>query len=101
VAALKRSPLLPEVPLVADSGYPGFDVTSWYGIALRTGTPPDIVNRLYRETAGILALDDLRERFSGMGVEPGGLPPREFAELVRSESRKWRDIIARANIKLE
>jgi tripartite-type tricarboxylate transporter receptor subunit TctC len=101
VAALKRSPLLPDVPLVADAGYPGFDVTSWYGIALRTGTPADIVDRLYRELAEILKLDDLRERFAGMGVEPGGLPPREFAELVRSEARKWRDIIVRANIKLE
>jgi tripartite-type tricarboxylate transporter receptor subunit TctC len=101
VAALKRSPLLPEVPLVADAGYPGFDVTSWYGIAVRTGTPADIVDRLYREAAEILKLDDLRERFASMGVEPGGLPPGKFAELVGSESRKWRDIIVRANIKLE
>src|SRR5436190_10864200 len=101
VAALKRSPLLPDVPLVADSGYPGFDVTSWYGIAVRSSTPADIVERLYRETADILKLDDLRERFAGMGVEPGGLPPPAFAALVRSEARKWGDIIVRANIKLE
>jgi tripartite-type tricarboxylate transporter receptor subunit TctC len=101
VAALKRSPLLPGVPRVADAGYPGFDVTSWYGIAVRTGTPADIVDRLYRETAEILKLDDLKERFASMGVEPGGLPPREFAELVHSEAKKWRDIIRRANIKLE
>lgn len=101
VAALKPSPLLPDVPLVADSGYPGFDVTSWYGVALRAGVPSEIVDRLYRETAEILKRADLRERFAGMGVEPGGLPPAEFAELVRSESGKWRDIIVRANIKLE
>jgi tripartite-type tricarboxylate transporter receptor subunit TctC len=101
VAALKGSPLLPDVPLVADAGYPGFNVTSWYGIAVRTGTPADIVDRLYREVAAILELDDLKDRFAGMGIEPGGLPPREFAELVRSEARKWRDIIVRANIKLE
>jgi tripartite-type tricarboxylate transporter receptor subunit TctC len=101
VAALKRSPLLPDVPLVADAGYPGFDVTSWYGIAVRTGTPADIVDRLYRETAEILKLDNLRERFAGMGVDPGGLPPQDFAALVRGEARKWGDIIVRANIKLE
>jgi len=101
VAALKRSPLLPDVPLVADSGYPGFDVTSWYGVALRTGTPADIVERLYRETAEILKREDIKERFAGMGVEAGGLPPREFAELVRSEAKKWGDIVARANIKIE
>ena len=101
VAALKRSPLLPDVPLVAESGYPGFDVTSWYGLALRSGTPAEITDRLYRDTVDILGRDDLKERFAGMGVEPGGMPPREFAELVRSETRKWGDIIVRANIKVE
>jgi tripartite-type tricarboxylate transporter receptor subunit TctC len=101
VAALKRSPLLPEVPLVAESGFPGFDVTSWYGIALRSGTPADIVDRLYRETAQVLKRDDVKERFAAMGVEPGGLPPDEFAELVRSETQKWGDIIVRANIKVD
>jgi tripartite-type tricarboxylate transporter receptor subunit TctC len=101
VAALQRSPLLPDVPLVADAGYPGFDVTSWYGIALRSGTPAEVVDRLYRELSEILRLDELRERFAGMGVEPGGLPPGKFAELVRGETAKWRNIIARANIKLE
>jgi len=100
VAALKRSPLLPEVPLVADL-YPGFDMTSWYGIALRSGTPADIVDRLYRETAEVLKLEDVKERFAGMGVEPGALSPAQFAELVRSETKKWGDIIRRANIKLE
>ena len=101
VAALKRSPQLPDVPLVADAGYPGFDVTSWYGIAVRSGTPTEIVDRLYRETADVLKLDDVKERFAGMGVEPGGLPPPEFAAMVRSEAKKWGDIIVRANIKLE
>jgi tripartite-type tricarboxylate transporter receptor subunit TctC len=101
VAALKKSPLLPDVPLVADAGYPGFDVTSWYGIAVRSGTPAEIVDRLYRETAGVLKLDDVKERFAGMGVEPGGLTPQEFAALVRSETKKWGDIIERAGIKLE
>jgi tripartite-type tricarboxylate transporter receptor subunit TctC len=100
VAALKRSPLLADVPLVADD-YPGFDVTSWYGIALRTGTPAEAIDRLYRETAALLEAPDIRERFAGMGVEPGGLPPTAFAELVRGEAKKWGDIIQRAHIRLE
>ena len=87
--------------LVADAAYPGFEVTSWYGVAVRSGTPPEIVDRLYRETAEVLTLDEVKERFAGMGVEPGGLPPQEFAALVRSETKKWGDIIVRANIKLE
>ncbi len=101
IAALQRSPQLPDVPLVADSGFPGFDVTSWYGVAVHSGTPPEIVDRLYRETAEVLKLADLKERFAGMGVEPGGLSPAAFGDLVRSESKKWGDIIVRANIKIE
>jgi tripartite-type tricarboxylate transporter receptor subunit TctC len=101
IAALQRSPQLPDVPLVADSGFPGFDVTSWYGVTVHSGTPPDIVDRLYRETAEVLKLADVRERFAGMGVEPGGMAPAAFACLVQSESKKWGDIIVRAGIKVE
>jgi len=101
IAALQRSPQLPDVPLVADAGFPGFDVTSWYGVAVHSGTPPEIVDRLYREIAEVLKLADVKERFAGMGVEPGGLAPTAFGDLVRSESRKWGDIIVRANIKIE
>ena len=101
IAALQRSPQLPDVPLVADAGFPSFDVTSWYGVAVRSGTPPEIVDRLYRETAEVLKLADVKERFAGMGVEPGGLAPAAFGDLVRSDSRKWGDIIVRANIKIE
>ena len=70
-------------------------------MAVRSGTPGEIVDRLYRETADVLNLDEVKERFAGMGVEPGGLPPRAFAALVRSETKKWGNIIVRANIKLE
>ena len=101
IAALQRSPQLPDVPLVADSGFPGFDVTSWYGIAVRSGTPPEVVDRLYREIVEVLKLPDVKERFAGMGVEPGALSPAAFADLVRNESKKWGDIIVRANIKIE
>ena len=101
IAALQRSPQLPDVPLVADSGFPGFDVTSWYGIAVRSGTPPEVVDRLYREIVEVLKLPDVKERFAGMGVEPGALSPAALADLVRNESKKWGDIIVRANIKIE
>ncbi len=101
IAALQRSPQLPDVPLVADSGFPGFDVTSWYGIAVRSGTPPEIVDLLYREIVEVLKRPDVKERFTGMGVEPGALSPAAFGDLVRSESKKWGDIIKRADIKIE
>ena len=101
VAALKKSPLLPDVPLVADAGYPGFDVTSWYGIAVRSGTPADIVDRLYRETAEVLKLDDVKERFAGMGVEPGGLPPGNSRRWSAAKRRSGATSSFRVNIKLE
>jgi tripartite-type tricarboxylate transporter receptor subunit TctC len=101
VASLERAPALKDVPTVAEQGFPGFDVTSWYGIVLRAGVPPPIVARLYDETASILKDDAFRARLAALGVEPGGLPPDRFGTLIAAESRKWGDIIRRAGIKVE
>jgi tripartite-type tricarboxylate transporter receptor subunit TctC len=101
VATPERVPSLPNVPTVAESGYPGFDVTSWYGVVVRNGTPPDIVAKLYSEIAAVLKLDDVKERFIKMGVYPGGMAPAAFAKLVSAETKKWGDIIVRAGIKAE
>jgi tripartite-type tricarboxylate transporter receptor subunit TctC len=101
VATPARVATLPDVPTVAESGYPGFDVTSWYGVVVRSGTPPDITSRLYGEISALLKLDDVKDRFAKMGVEPGGIAPDDFSKLIRAETKKWGDIIVRANIKAE
>ncbi len=76
IASPKRNPQLPNVPTVAESGLPGFDVTSWYGIVTRAGTPPAIVRKLQRDMAEALAAEDVKAKLAGLGLEPVGTPPK-------------------------
>ena len=101
VASSSRLPTLPSVPTVSESGYPGFEVTSWYGIVVRAGTPADILAKLYGETSALLKRDDVKTRLAQLGVEPGGITPEEFGQLIQSETKKWGEIIQRAHITAE
>jgi len=99
VASPRRNPQLPEVPTVAESGLPGFDVTSWYGIVARAGTPPEIVQKLNHDMVEALQAEDVRAKLAGLGLETVGNTPEEFAALIKSDSAKWSDVIRRAGIK--
>lgn len=99
IASPKRNPQLPEVPTVAESGLPGFDVTSWYGVIARAGTPPAIVDKLQRDMAAALQMEDVKARLFALGLEPVGNTPAAFAALIQAERRKWSDIVSRAGIK--
>src|SRR5262249_19417673 len=101
VATARRFPGLPDVPTVAEQGFPGFDVHGWYGLLLRTGTPPAIVQRLYAEVQRALANNEVRETFLAVGIEPGGMPPAEFTEMVRKDLDDWRKTIRQLNIHLD
>jgi tripartite-type tricarboxylate transporter receptor subunit TctC len=98
IASPKRSAQLPEVPTVAESGLPGFDVTSWYGIVTRAGTLPAVVQKIQRDMAQALQSEDVRGKLAGLGLEPVGDTPQQFEALIRAESRKWGDIVRKANI---
>jgi tripartite-type tricarboxylate transporter receptor subunit TctC len=98
IASPKRSAQLPDVPTVAESGIPGFDVTSWYGLVTRAGTPPAIIDKIQRDAAEALRDPEVRSRFAGLGLEPGGNTPAEFEAMIASESRKWGDIVRKAHI---
>ncbi len=98
IASPQRSPQLPEVPTVAESGLPGFDVTSWYGIVTRAGTPPAIVRKLQRDMAEALGNEEVKAKLAGLGLEPVGNTPEAFDALIKTESRKWTDIVRKANI---
>jgi tripartite-type tricarboxylate transporter receptor subunit TctC len=89
-----RSALLPDVPTVAESGLPGFDVTTWYGLVAPAGVPDAIVNKLSTEVATILARPDIRERLTAAGTEPQSMTPQEFAAFIAGEQTKWRKLIA-------
>jgi tripartite-type tricarboxylate transporter receptor subunit TctC len=101
IASPKRSAQLPEVPTVAQSGYPGFDVTSWYGIVAPAGTPPAIIRKVQQGMAQALHDPDVQARLAGLGLEPVGNTPGEFDAMIKAETRKWADIVRRANIKLD
>jgi tripartite-type tricarboxylate transporter receptor subunit TctC len=99
IASPQRSPQLPDVPTVAESGIPGFDVTSWYGIVVRAGTPPPVVRKLQADMAEALASSDVREKLAALGLDPLGNAPDEFQRMIAAESRKWSEIVRRADIK--
>src|SRR6185369_7762456 len=87
IASPKRNPQLPDVPTVAESGLPGFDVTSWYGIVVRSGTPPAIVEKIQRDMTEALRDADVRAKLAGLGLEPVGNTPAEFDALIKAETR--------------
>jgi tripartite-type tricarboxylate transporter receptor subunit TctC len=101
IASPARSSQLPDVPTVAESGLPGFDVTSWYGIVVRTGTPPAIVSRLHADLVEALASADVKAKLATLGLDPLGNTPEEFQRMIAAESRKWSDIVRKASIKAD
>jgi tripartite-type tricarboxylate transporter receptor subunit TctC len=99
VSALRRSPAAPDLPTMAESGFPGFDATTWYALMAPAGTPTTIVERLQREIARNLAQPEFRKKFEEIGTE---LTTRTFAEFVAAlpaETQQWAKVIKEAGIK--
>ena len=101
IASPERSPELPDVPTVAESGLPGFEVTSWYGIVTRAGTSPAIIAKVQHDMAEALAQPDVRAKLANVGLEPVGSTPDAFAAMIKAESQKWGDIVRKAHITVE
>jgi tripartite-type tricarboxylate transporter receptor subunit TctC len=93
VTTAKRSALAPELPTIAESGLPGFDINTWFGILVPAGTPRAIVERLHGEFTGALATRDIREKMLNLGAEPVGSSPGEFAAYIRTEGEKYSRVI--------
>ncbi len=101
VTSPKRSVELPEVPTLAEAGVTGFEMTTWYGLFVTTGTPKDVVVRLVNETNKILRLPDVQARLRSLGGEPGGMTVEQFAVLNKSEFDRFGKLIRDANVKLD
>ena len=97
----QRVPVAPDVPTLAESGFPGFEVVSWYGILAPAGTPRDIVRKLNAEINRILALPRVRERLAALGAEPTGGTPEEFAATIKADTARWAKVVADAGIRIE
>ena len=93
VTGTKRAPLLPNVPTVAESGLPGFDVTSWYGIFGPAAVPKNLVSKINADITAILADADMKERLDKLGAEPAPLSPDQFANYVREEVAMWAKVV--------
>jgi len=99
VGSSKRVPSLPDVPTIAESGYPGFETSQWYGILLPAGTPAPIVERLHREIVAALAKPDTTKRIVEDGGVAVGNSPAEFAALIAREEKRWGEVVRNAGVK--
>lgn len=99
IASPERNPQLPDVPAIAEIGFPDFDVTSWYGIVVRAGTPAAIIQKVQRDMAEALQSDEVKSKLAGLGLEPVGSTPEAFDALIKAQTRKWGEIVRKANIK--
>jgi tripartite-type tricarboxylate transporter receptor subunit TctC len=100
VGTLKRSPALPDVPTVAEQGFPGFEVSLWLGFFAPKGTPAPITRKLYEELVKIAKSPEMKEQFERNGADPLTTTPAELTKLMKSELAKYSKVIKQANIKL-
>ena len=101
MSSLRRSAVTPQVPTIAESGYPGFEAIVWFGLFAPTGTPPEIIRKVNDETARILGTPAMRELLAGQGADIVASSPAVFATRVGAEIVKWRKVIQDAGIKPE
>jgi tripartite-type tricarboxylate transporter receptor subunit TctC len=101
VTSAQRSALLPEVPTVAETGLPGYDVTSWYGVFAPAGTPEPIIARLYTELAAHFKSPEVGKRLSALGAEAAIKSPAETAAFLREDIKKWAAIVKASGAKVE
>ena len=93
VTGMHRSPLLPDIPTVSESGVPGYSVTSWYGVFAPAGTPRDIIVKLNTEIAGALKSAEVTSKLAALGAEVATTTPEEFGRIVREEIKKWARVV--------
>ncbi|MBU0589965.1 MAG: tripartite tricarboxylate transporter substrate binding protein [Gammaproteobacteria bacterium] len=101
VTSARRVKGFENIPTIAESGVPGFDVASWQAVHAPAGTPPEIVARLASEIAKAIEMPDVRARLDGLGLEPSGMPPAQFADFNRKELAKWANVVKSAGLKME
>jgi tripartite-type tricarboxylate transporter receptor subunit TctC len=99
VTSIKRSASVPNLPTMAEQGFPGFDSTAWFALMAPAGTPAPIVAKLHADTAKILARADVREKFATLGMEVVGNTPAEFANVIKAEIPVWAKIIKESGAK--
>lgn len=98
VTSERRSPALPDVPTIAESGYPGYNAVGWNGLFAPAATPRETVGRVAAEVTAILQRPEVREKISAQGADVIGGPPEQFAAFIRAETAKWSQLIRKQGI---
>ncbi|MDB5812560.1 MAG: transporter [Betaproteobacteria bacterium] len=101
VSSLKRSPVLPDVPTIAESGVPGYETNAWGGVVTPLGVPKPVLAKLNAEINKALRSATLKERYAAIEAEPIGGTPEEWAEYVKKESAKWTNVVRKSGAKLD
>ena len=101
VASLQRHPAAPEIPTIAEQGYPGFEATAWYGLVGPAALPADIAAKVAADATKALQMPDVKERLAALGADGVGGTPKEFDQRLRSEYARWGDLIRKAGIKVQ
>jgi len=101
VTSAKRSPAAPDIPTIAESGLPGYEATSWYGILAPARTPPQIVARLHEVLVSVIGAPDMQDKLAAQGLDPVGNTPQQFAAVIKSEIAKWAKVVKASGAKPE
>ena len=101
ISSLKRTPLAPDLPTMAEAGVSGFESETWFGLFAPAATPKDVIARVSADTVAALQSPDLRDRFAAVGAEPVGSTPEQFLERVRTDTARWAEIIKAAGVKVQ
>ena len=101
VTTAKRSRLVPDLPTIAESGLPGYEVTQWYGMQVPTGTPKDVITKINGEVGKILAMPDIIEKLASLGAESAPSTPELMTAYVKSETEKWAKVVKASGAKVD
>jgi tripartite-type tricarboxylate transporter receptor subunit TctC len=101
VTSLKRSPSLPDIPTIAESGYQDFEVVSWWGVLTPAAVPKDIIGKLHAEIIKVLASPEIKTKFADQGADVASDTPEQFAAYIKSEIAKWGKLIKELGVKSE
>ena len=101
VTTRKRSSTLPQIPTMEESGMPGYETSTWYGLWAPKGTPPDIIDKLAQTAQAVLRMPQVVAQYKRMGAEPVGSSPQEFLQYMKSEEKKWADIVRQSGAKAD
>ncbi len=101
VTSPKRSAIAPDVPTIAESGLPGYEVVIWFGVLAPTGTPAPIVDKISKDLAAIMKTPEMKERLSKLGAEPAGTTPAEFADLMKADTAKWSKVVKSSGARVD